>query len=1012
MGDFDSFRTTLGKLVQAFDENRLAIRDGEFDELSIRNEYIDPLFAALNWDVGNTKKVPIHEREAVVHPVAKTHDGLRRPDYVFRIGGIDKFVCEAKRPFDVISRHFFQTQNYIYNFRLWVGVLCDFENFIVFVVGGEPSKESPAPPANGWRLHYLDYEAKAEAIWDLFARDNVANGSLERFAQSQPKIVRKGKQGWLLKPDRTQSVDAKFLSYLEEQRARLAKDLHDLNDIGWNERDLNEATQRVIDRILFQRICEDRSIDAGKTLRDMLDAWDRRDRPQGELWRALVANFRHLHRTFNGGIYGRARSQPHFVDRLNLSEVWLSDFIETLTADDSTYLFGIIPVEILGSVYERFLGSVVQPDGSVVPKPEVRKAGGVYYTPKHIVDHIVEITVGKLLEGRSPKEAARLKILDPACGSGSFLLRAFERICEHYVSWFTAHPSEQQKQFCYTDVNGDLRLTTGLKRSILTNNIFGVDIDPQAVEVTQMSLYLQVLEGENTQTLQSDHRLFPSETYLPDLDDNIKFGNSLIEPSVLRGVAHTEEERIVVSPFNWAEAFPSIIKKGRGFDAVIGNPPYLNIDDTWGAGDIRLKCIKAAFPDVYNDKTDILFYFFHKGLQLSKQHVAYIVSRAFLEAFKADKLRAWIAQNSTVDQLIDFRNRHIFEGVGITTAIVHLEKPKETKRHGVVYQLLQEGAALSPLEVRLGDQTAFGKLSVKQAKFTSAPWIFAGPTAEKIFAQIDSLGESIGSVLPIGQGMQTGRNGVFGNLTAAAVADWGLRKTDYLLRARNSDIQRYEIRTSGEVVLYLEDYASFNDLPKPLQAHLRSHERELKARAAYKRGDCKWWQYTWPLHKEFYSRRRLYVPYLASANRFALDGKKEFLGLTDTTVLFEGEHQEKLEFFLALLNSRLLSWRFRYMAKLKSAGIYEYFWNNLSKLQVLRSRAGEALHDDLVALAVEMMSLTRRYSAARSDADKRSLSRQIADADQATDALVYRAYGLSPAEIATVENAVPAQSRE
>ncbi len=276
MTDFAQFKEQLMQLVRAFDENRVAIRHGEFDELSVRNEYIDPLFAALNWDVGNTKKVLLHEREVVVHPVTKTHGGLRRPDYVFRVGGIDKFICEAKRPYGVITRHFFQAQNYIFNFRVWVGVLCDFEHFIVFVVGGEPSKDNPYPPANGWRLHYLDYEAKAEAMWQLFERNHVADGSLERFAQSQPKIARKGKQGWLLKPDRTQAVDARFLAYLEEQRSRLAKNLHDHNEID-SDRDLNEATQRIIDRILFQRICEDRNIDTGRKLRDMLEEWERRD---------------------------------------------------------------------------------------------------------------------------------------------------------------------------------------------------------------------------------------------------------------------------------------------------------------------------------------------------------------------------------------------------------------------------------------------------------------------------------------------------------------------------------------------------------------------------------------------------------------------------------------------------------------------------------------------------------------------------------------------------------------
>ncbi len=517
-----------------------------------------------------------------------------------------------------------------------------------------------------------------------------------------------------------------------------------------------------------------------------------------------------------------------------------------------------------------------------------------------------------------------------------------------------------------------------------------------------MSLYLKVLEGETKQTLENDQRLFPAETYLPNLDDNIKFGNSLIDPSTLRQIPHSDQEQEIVNPFSWTEAFPKI--KGR-FDAVIGNPPYLNIDDTWGAGEVRLKCIKQAYGEVYNDKTDILYYFLHKAVQLSKHHVGFIVSRAFLEAFKADKLRGWLAKHSTIDELIDFRDRHIFEGVGITTAILHLEKRK-AKSQAQVYQLVEQTAELSPLDIRLQDRLAFSEFLVEQSKFTSAPWIFAGEDAQKIIAKIDAAGEALGSILTIGQGMQTGRNSVFGKLTKSEVDAWNLCPEDYRYRARNSDIQRYEIINSGEVLLYLENYSSFRELPKPVQAHLKRHEKELKDRAAYKRGDCKWWQYAWPLHKNFYSRRRLYSPFLSDTNRFGLDTKKQFLGLTDTTVLFEGDQDEQLEYFQALLNSRLLSWRFRYNAKLKGAGIYEYFWNNLSKLKVLRAKPGTQCHDNLVGLVSEITNMSRLLRAARSDADNARLSGQISAADREIDLLVYGAYGLTQAEIAAVEKAL------
>jgi hypothetical protein len=174
-------------------------------------------------------------------------------------------------------------------------------------------------------------------------------------------------------------------------------------------------------------------------------------------------------------------------------------------------------------------------------KPEVKKAGGVYYTPKYIVDYIVEHTVGKLLaECKTPTDAAKLRILDPACGSGSFLLGAYQVLLDWHLKWYCEHepPTWAKKRIppIFQSTIGNRqstipgwRLTITEKKRILLNNIYGVDIDPQAVEVTKLSLLLKVLEGESQQTLDNQLRLF-HERALPDLGGNIKCGNSLIGP--------------------------------------------------------------------------------------------------------------------------------------------------------------------------------------------------------------------------------------------------------------------------------------------------------------------------------------------------------------------------------------------------------------------------------------------------------------------------------------------------
>jgi type I restriction-modification system DNA methylase subunit len=631
----ESFKSEIRLLVDSFDRDKRAIKADGMNEADLRLQYLDPLFAALGWDVGNRALAPYAMREVLAEPANTSRGASRRPDYLFRVSGIDKFICEAKRPYDHIERHFFQTQNYVYNLRLWFGVLCDFENFIVFLVGAQPSKDRPFPPLNGWRLASWEYLSSAARLWDHFSREAVADGALDRLAHDAAKSYRAGKQGWLIKPERTQRIDNKFLSFLEDHRARLADRLKKSNAVQWTTQSLTEATQKIIDRLLFQRICEDRHIDVGTTLAKILEDWDSKRRLTGQLWPKITQNFLYLKRTFNGGLYGKPGDPAHPVDKLNVPDEWLADFLDTLTADDSPYIFSVIAVEILGSVYERFLASVVLASGKLVLKPEHRKSEGVYYTPKHIVEFIVGRTVGAMIEGKTPREVARVRILDPACGSGSFLLSAFEHLCEYHIAWLLKNPSDRAPRKCYEMSPGDLRLTTGFKREILRRHIFGVDIDPQAVEVTQMSLYLKVLEGETHESLAKDHSLFPTETYLPDLGANVKCGNSLIGTDAAHDFSGPAAEFNTFNCFDWDAEFPQILNRG-GFDAVIGNPPYLNVDDTWGQNDYRLRYLKNRYAQIYSDKTDILFYFMYKATLLSKDMIGFIVSRAFLECPSGD----------------------------------------------------------------------------------------------------------------------------------------------------------------------------------------------------------------------------------------------------------------------------------------------------------------------------------------------------------------------------------------
>ena len=259
----------------------------------------------------------------------------------------------------------------------------------------------------------------------------------------------------------------------------------------------------------------------------------------------------------------------------------------------------------------------------------------------------------------------------------------------------------------------------------------------------------------------------------------------------------------------------------------------------------------------------------------------------------------------------------------------------------------------------------------------------------------------------IGEGMQTGRNNVFGNLFLKDVRNLKLEKKCLRKRARNSDIERYIIKNRGEFLIYVEEL-QFNECPQNTKSYLKSHQSELKERAAYKRGDCKWWTYTWALHKDLYNRPKIICPYLARKNRFALDKNKEYISLTDTTVLFKKENtKENMNFLLALLNSNVLTFRFRSIGKLRSEGVYEYFWNSVSKLPIrtidFSNPKEKKMHDDLVAMVDKMLELHKKYHSTRLEYDKKLYKTQLDHLDHQIDTLVYKLYGLTKGEIKVVE---------
>jgi type I restriction-modification system DNA methylase subunit len=648
--------------------------------------------------VHNTQNYAEAYREVIHEDAIKVGAFTKAPDYCFRVGPARKFFVEAKKPSVNVKDDLapaFQVRRYAWSAKLPLSILTDFEEFAVYDCRVKPDKNDKASTARIMYLTYTEFETRWDEIASVFSKDAVLKGSFDKYAQAV-----KGKKG-------TAEVDAAFLQEIEGWREVLARNIA-LRNGHLSQRELNFAVQQTIDRIIFLRICEDRGMEQEGKLAATTNGTN--------IYKRLCELFRLADNKYNSDLFNFSKETGRDLpDGLTLSleidDKPLKDIIKGLYYPDCPYEFTVIFSDILGQVYEQFLGKVIRlTDGHravVEDKPEVKKAGGVYYTPTYIVDYIVKNTVGKLLGDQgsgdrvqvkntldpqpktlTPREASRLRILDPACGSGSFLIGAYQHLLDWHLEWYAANNPQKhatgKNPELYQSHSGDWKLTLAERKRILLDNIYGVDIDPQAVEVTKLSLLLKVLEGESEQSVSGKQKLLHTRV-LPDLDRNIKCGNSLIGPDFHTAGAKQalpmkfdNEESLQINAFDWKAEFPDIMKSG-GFDAVIGNPPYVFLTNDLFSKDITqyLNSYKVA-----QYRTDLFHLFIQKGIDLVNQKglLGYIVPNTWFTIHFTTKLREYVLKTTIIDELVLFEHK-VFQNADVHTGLIFLEKGLPDQNH-------------------------------------------------------------------------------------------------------------------------------------------------------------------------------------------------------------------------------------------------------------------------------------------------------------------------------------------
>ncbi len=576
---FDAAFERVRKLVADFGKHEKAYLAPAYQERDVRSDFIDKFWIALGWDVNHEHQTDPYAQDVKAEKNVDVKGRIKKADYAFLAANFRdvRFFVEAKKPSRNIDNadDYFQTIRYGWNAQTPLSILTDFEQFRLLDCRYKPDVATALNRVVK-KFHYTDYaeREKFAEIYHLFSRAAINEGALEKFAATLPKPTGKAKQRGLFGGS-YKSVDEDFLAELDELRDELARSFKNRNSHLDGE-DLTEATQRTIDRLVFMRFLEDKLIEPEVIVERLGE--------RGSVWGDFVSESQRLDRIYNGIIFKRHAiiDDASFV----VDERMFAGVRERLSHTNSPYDFNSLPVHILGSIYERFLGKVIETTdkrASVVEKPEVRKAGGVYYTPEYIVRYIVKETIGKLIAGKTPAEIAQMRFADIACGSGSFLLGVYDELLRYHTSYYNRNKrtrSEALKAGCIEREAGGFALSLIQKREILLNNIYGVDIDAQAVEVAQLSLFLKLLEDETPATARQQMTL--KHALLPNLNDNIKCGNSLVGYDILDGHLFEPTEERKLNPMDFKDAFKEVMQ-GGGFDAVVGNPPWVSLSGKFGS---------------------------------------------------------------------------------------------------------------------------------------------------------------------------------------------------------------------------------------------------------------------------------------------------------------------------------------------------------------------------------------------------------------------------------------------
>ncbi|MGG6238373.1 Eco57I restriction-modification methylase domain-containing protein [Nodosilinea sp. AN01ver1] len=786
-----------------------------------------------------------------------------------------------------------------------------------------------------FRLKDLEDLAQFRLFYFVLCRQNFLPPSADPKARSVIDQL-------LVESDKAEVEITKIL-YAEYKQVRinLATHFRATGPADFPDRDvaLIEKAQKTLDRVLFIAFCEDKDLLPKETIQQAHDHQDPYNpRP---IWENYKAVFRAVDQGnpalsipgYNGGLF---KHDSLLDDQLQVSDILCTQLKKLARYDFDSE----VSVNILGHIFEQSVSDLeelraLSAGEAYDQRRGQRKTQGVYYTPAFITQYIVAVALGGYLERKEKalwqeigidqiranavrqRRAAEIqfweryrdevlvktRVIDPACGSGAFLIAAFDYLNSEYE-----RVNEQLAALKTADDTGEFvgqRSLFDLTKTILNQNLYGVDLSPESVEITKLSLWLKTAERGRQLTY---------------LDDNIKVGNSIVA-----------DPAIAPRAFDWETEFAEVFADG-GFDVVIGNPPYVRQELL-----TPFKPYLQAHYAAYDGVADLYVYFYEKGLKILRPNgvLSYIVTNKWLRAGYGEPLRKFFAENSVFEQIIDFGHAPIFQDADVFPCIVAVRKPviengeESDSSENLIFVQVCPVPRESLENINLPQYVNQHGHDIQWLSFNNEAWSLESPEVEKLIHKIQTTGLSLEEFLqrkPY-RGVVTGCNEAFlvDDLVKQRLIQEDPRSLEIIKPyLRGQDINRWHSQWEQLWMLFCRRGIEIENYPA-IKSHLEKYRKYLEPKPrgflgkwdGRKPGTYKWYEIQdsidyWKLFEEnkiIYQEIQFHPSYSYDMDGYFSNNKGFILPTNDL-------------FVLAILNSPIAWWfNWRYLPHMKDEAL-------------------------------------------------------------------------------------------